>query len=100
VLPPDHPHVDGIGGVWPATTPSEPDADELLLVRMPGRMSGRATIGHSRLPLTTILGYLRAGDSIDLVIAAYPSLTAEQARVVDVLRSELDEPDDAEALPE
>lgn len=74
----------------------EPDADELLLVRRPGRMSGRATIGHSRLPLTTILEYLRAGDSIDLVVAAYPSLTVEQARVVAALRDELDAPDDDE----
>lgn len=77
-----------------ADQPSTPSAeryttDELLLVVQPGRMSGRVTIGRSRLPLTTVLRRVLAGASAGEITEAYPLVTGDQLAVLDQLCVEL-----------
>ena len=71
--------------------PTEPAAaaDEVLLVRCDGRKGGQVTVGHSRLPVTTVLRALGRDGTIPPARAAYPDLTDEQGRVLNTLRREL-----------
>lgn len=59
-------------------------------MRMPARCSGRLTIGHSRLPVETIARVMRGGTSFETVRAAYPSVTADQFRVMAQLIRDVD----------
>jgi uncharacterized protein (DUF433 family) len=80
--------------------PDGDDADELLLVRMPGRKSGRVTIGHSRLPVETIWELIAAGDDDDRLVAAFPAVDAAALRVLRRLRDDLTEPEpDGDFVP-
>ena len=50
-----------------------------VIVWHPGRMSGDATIGHSRLTAVTLAGLVWAGDSIESIAEAYevPTFSVE-----------------------
>ncbi len=69
--------------------PASPDGDELLLVRLDGRKGGRVTIGHSRLPVETIVGALVAGTDHERITAGWPGATPEVLRVLAQLVNDL-----------
>lgn len=66
----------------------EPAADEVLLVRLPGRGSGRVTVGHSRLTAATVLRLL-ADATPATVAATYPSLTVSGVSVLAQLAQDI-----------
>ncbi|BBG01609.1 MULTISPECIES: helix-turn-helix domain-containing protein [Pseudonocardia] len=70
----------------------EPAADEVLLVRLDGRKGGQVTVGHSRLPVTTVLRALGRDGTVATARAAYPDLTEEAGRVLAALREDLPSP--------
>ncbi len=43
----------------------------------PDVCNGKAIIAGTRITVSTILGYLSAGDSIEDIVVAYPQLTQE-----------------------
>lgn len=47
----------------------------------PDVCNGRPTGKGTRITVQTILGFLAAGDSVEEVLEAYPSLSAEDLRV-------------------
>lgn len=49
-----------------------------IISRDPEVMGGTAVFSGTRVPVQTLLDYLEAGDSIDVFLAGFPSVTREQ----------------------
>ena len=52
--------------------------DKLVISCDPDVMGGTPVFAGTRVPVQTLLDYLRAGDSIDEFLAGFPSVTREQ----------------------
>ena len=61
---------------------------ELIEIK-PGVCHGRPVFKGTRVLVGTILGVLAGGDSIEMILEDYPSLTREHIRVALVFASEL-----------
>lgn len=55
----------------------------------PDICDGKPTVRGTRITVQTILGFLAAGDSVEEVMAAYPSLNAEDIRAALMFASSL-----------
>ncbi len=51
---------------------------KIHIVNSPDVISGKPRIKGTRIPVSLILGYLAAGDSVDKIIQEYPDLNKEQ----------------------
>ena len=55
----------------------------------PDICNGKPTVRGTRITVQTILGFLAAGDSVEEVLEAYPSLSAEDIRAALMFASSL-----------
>jgi uncharacterized protein (DUF433 family) len=58
------------------------------VVRTPGVCGGRPRIKHSRIPVSVIAGFHRAGDSLETILETYPHI--EPAAIRDAIGYYLD----------
>jgi uncharacterized protein (DUF433 family) len=56
--------------------------DRNRIVRDPSICGGEPVIRGTRVPLRTVLASLSDGDSVEEIVAAFPSLTPEDVRAV------------------
>lgn len=59
--------------------PSLPDP---LISASPDRLGGTAVFGGTRVPVQSLIDYLEAGDSLDLFLDQFPSVSREHAVAV------------------
>lgn len=52
--------------------------DSQFISRCPDVMSGTAVFANTRVPVQTLLDYLKAGESIDDFLDGFPTVTREQ----------------------
>ena len=65
---------------WVAWTPGEAHNHFMsVVVRNPEIMGGEPVFAGTRVPITTLTDYLEAGDSIDVFLDHFPSVTRDQA---------------------
>ncbi len=55
---------------------------EALVTRSDDRAWGAAVFAGTRVPVETLFDYLRAGDTVDLFLVQFPTVTREQAEAV------------------
>lgn len=53
-----------------------------LITRSPDRLSGAAVFAGTRVPVSTLIEYLEAGDPLDVFLEAFPSVSREHAEAV------------------
>ena len=53
-----------------------------LITTSPDRRGGTPVFGGTRVPVQTLIDYLEAGDSLDVFLAQFPSVTREHAIAV------------------
>lgn len=56
------------------------EAKQPLIDAMPGRHSGDVCFAGTRVPVSTLFECLAGGDSLGTFLAAFPSVSTEQAR--------------------
>ena len=54
----------------------------LKIQKTPGVCGGRACVGDTRIPVWTLIGFLRQGASDEDMIRAYPALTVDHLNLV------------------
>jgi len=69
--------------------PTEDGADTLLVATRAGRLGGRPTVGHSRLPLAQIIGMIRNGETLAGLKRCWGGYPDEFWRVCIALAKEL-----------
>jgi uncharacterized protein (DUF433 family) len=53
-----------------------------LITTSPDRLGGMPVFAGTRVPVQTLIDYLEAGDSLDVFLAQFPSVTREHAVAV------------------
>jgi uncharacterized protein (DUF433 family) len=53
-----------------------------LITTSPDRLGGTPVFAGTRVPVQTLIEYLEAGDSLDVFLAQFPSVTREHAVAV------------------
>jgi uncharacterized protein (DUF433 family) len=53
-----------------------------LITTSPARLGGTPVFAGTRVPVQTLIDYLEAGDSLDVFLAEFPSVTREHAVAV------------------
>jgi uncharacterized protein (DUF433 family) len=53
-----------------------------LITTSPDRLGGTPVFAGTRVPVQTLIDYLEAGDSLDVFLAQFPSVTREHAVAV------------------
>jgi uncharacterized protein (DUF433 family) len=53
-----------------------------LITTSPARLGGTPVFAGTRVPVQTLIDYLEAGDSLDVFLAQFPSVTREHAVAV------------------
>ena len=53
-----------------------------LITTSPDRLGGTPVFAGTRVPVQTLIDYLEAGDSLDVFLAQFPSVTREHAIAV------------------
>lgn len=53
-----------------------------LISASPDRLGGTAVFGGTRVPVQSLIDYLEAGDSLDLFLDQFPSVSREHAVAV------------------
>ena len=53
-----------------------------LITTSPNRLGGTPVFAGTRVPVQTLIDYLEAGDSLDVFLAQFPSVTREHAVAV------------------
>lgn len=53
-----------------------------LITTSPDRLGGTPVFAGTRVPVQTLIDYLEAGDSLDVFLAEFPSVTREHAVAV------------------
>ena len=62
-----------------------------LITRSPDRLSGAAVFAGTRVPVQTLIEYLEAGDSLDVFLEDFPSVSREHAvAVLELAKQALD----------
>ena len=65
-------------------------APDPLITTSPDRLSGTPVFAGTRVPVQTLVEYLKAGDSLDDFLADFPSVSREHAvAVLEVAKSAL-----------
>jgi uncharacterized protein (DUF433 family) len=59
--------------------PSLPDP---LITSSPDRLGGTSVFAGTRVPVQTLIDYLEGGDSLDVFVAEFPSVSREHAIAV------------------
>jgi uncharacterized protein (DUF433 family) len=59
-----------------------PLAPEPLITTSPDRLGGTPVLAGTCVPVQTLIDYLEAGDSLDVFLAQFPSVTREHAVAV------------------
>jgi len=57
-------------------------APDPLITTSPDRLSGTPVFAGTRVPVQTLVDYLEAGDSLDVFLADFPSVSREHAIAV------------------
>lgn len=52
--------------------------DEQVITSSPDVMGGTVVFAHTRVPVQTLLDYLKAGESIDDFLDGFPSVSKQQ----------------------
>ena len=62
-----------------------------LITRSPDRLSGAAVFAGTRVPVQTLIEYLEVGDSLDVFLEDFPSVSREHAvAVLELAKQALD----------
>lgn len=57
-------------------------APDPLITTSPGRLSGTPVFAGTRVPVQTLIDYIEGGDSLEVFLADFPSVTREHAIAV------------------